>query len=63
MLEREDIQQAFSTFVEAVCAARTGVRERRASPGGYAEIFKLVRNPKTQDAMRFMVDVVARLAK
>ncbi len=63
ILEREDVQQAFSTFVEAVCAARADTYKRQASPGGYMEMFKLVRDPKTQDAMRFVVNIAAHLAK
>ena len=63
VLERADVQEAFTSFLEAVCAARVEAQQAEPSTGGLGGLLKLAREPQTQDAMRFMVSMANHLNK
>ncbi|APZ41717.1 hypothetical protein [Acidihalobacter ferrooxydans] len=63
ILERPDVQEAFTAFLEAVCIARTEAKEAAPSVGGLGPMLKLARDPQTQDAMRFMVSMASHLKR
>ncbi len=54
VLGREDVQCGMMDMAEAMCAARNEVSETQPSTGGIGGLFRLARDPATQDAMRFV---------
>ena len=63
ILERTEVQESFTAFLEAVCAARSEAIDAEASSGGLGSMLKLARDPQTQDAMRFMVSMANHLKR
>ncbi len=63
ILERTEVQESFTAFLEAVCAARSEAVDAEASSGGLGSMLKLARDPQTQDAMRFMVSMANHLKR
>ncbi|WP_455386107.1 hypothetical protein [Acidihalobacter prosperus] len=63
ILERTEVQESFTAFLEAVCAARSEAVEAQPSGGGLGPMLKLARDPQTQDAMRFMVSLANHLKR
>ncbi|MEJ2478662.1 MAG: hypothetical protein P8Y78_00540 [Acidihalobacter sp.] len=63
ILERTEVQESFTAFLEAVCAARSEAVDAQPSSGGLGPMLKLARDPQTQDAMRFMVSLASHLKR
>lgn len=63
ILERSEVQESFTAFLEAVCTARSEALEAPPSSGGLGPMLRLARDPQTQDAMRFMVSMASHLKR
>jgi uncharacterized protein YjgD (DUF1641 family) len=63
ILEREDVQEAFTAFLEAVCVARSEAREAPPPKGGLGNMIKLAKDPDTQAAMQLMAGMGKHLAQ
>lgn len=61
LLGREDVQGALADLTEAACAARAQAAQLPPSKGGLANLWHLVKDPATADALRFMGLVSERL--
>jgi uncharacterized protein YjgD (DUF1641 family) len=61
ILGREEVQCAMVNVAESACAARTEVAALPAPKGGIGGLWQLVKDPGTQDALRFMALVSKQL--
>jgi len=60
---REDVQNAMIKVAEAACAANDAVAALPMPKGGLGGLWQLVKDPGTQDALRFMAQVSWKMRK
>lgn len=60
---REDVQNAMVNVAEAACAANDAVAALPMPKGGLGGLWQLIKDPGTQDALRFMAMVSWKLRK